>query len=352
MFAYAMQEHDAGDDQQQNEGGPCLPVDLALPAGPRRQRDLFGPETFQRRSAHALLEGRFDLVEDGRVGGVYLGARPFDRDARLQPGEEIGPVAAPVFEATVSRIHESPHGNRHEYVRFRAERGPVETPRGHPHDRHRMSIDDDRLVEYSRIGAEAIRPIVVAQHRHEILADGLVVPRIEQAAQGRSKAEHRKVGSGHEHSLSGRGLTGVRQVRSEAHMGRDPRESALGALEVTEHRVAEDLLAITRLAARGRARVGAGGAEVDELLRRFDRKGHQQDLIEERKDGGIRADSEAEREHRHGRHEGCLGERAQGELQLRHANLCGRQGSEKRRSGASVQGLAPVPPRWPFMLCG
>ena len=66
---------------------------------------------------------------------------------------------------------------------------------------------------------------------------------------------------------------------------------AISRSEVTEHLVAEDLVATARLAARGRARFGSGGGQVDELLRRLDRQGPQQNLIEEREDRRVRADS-------------------------------------------------------------
>jgi hypothetical protein len=62
---------------------------------------------------------------------------------------------------------------------------------------------------------------------------------------------------------------------------RDPGERRLHVLQIAEHRVAEDRVAITGLAARLRSGLRAGSGEVDETGRIGHRQLPQQQLIEQ-----------------------------------------------------------------------
>ena len=94
------QQHDAGDDEQQDERRPRLAC--ASSSGPRRPAssdDRLRLEPRHRLLAHALLQRRLDVVDDRPVDAVDRRARLLDRHARLQPREQVDPVAAPVLEA-------------------------------------------------------------------------------------------------------------------------------------------------------------------------------------------------------------------------------------------------------------
>ena len=99
-------------------------------------------------------------------------------------------------------------------------------------------LPPSRVVQYA-----------VAEHRYEMTADVAVVVVVEQPAERRLQAEHRKVRPGHEQALPLQRLTLVRKVRAEPDVRGDAGEDRLGPLEIAEHRIAEDLVAIARLAA-------------------------------------------------------------------------------------------------------
>ena len=72
----------------------------------RRARPL-ASESRHRLLAHPLLQRRFHVVEDGRIGDVDPGGGFLECDARLQAREQIGEVGAAVLEAVVVRPDES-----------------------------------------------------------------------------------------------------------------------------------------------------------------------------------------------------------------------------------------------------
>ena len=95
-------------------------------------------------------------------------------------------------------------------------------------------------------------------------------------------------------------------------------EYRLRSLEVPEHRVAEHHVAVSRLPARLGTGFGAGSREVDESVRVGHRERTKQDLIEERKDGGIGPDAEREGNDRDAGDERGLEEGAEGEGEMSH----------------------------------
>ena len=94
-------------------------VEAALAAGAGLDGDPLGLEAGQRRRAHALLQAGLDVVDDRAVGHVDGGLGLLDRRARLQPGEDVGPVVAPVVEALPARDEALAHRERHEDLRQR-----------------------------------------------------------------------------------------------------------------------------------------------------------------------------------------------------------------------------------------
>ena len=210
------------------------------------------------------------------------------------------------------------HRDRHVEHRRAAERGALEVARRDADDRVRLAVDDDVLLEHLRVGAELVRPVGVAEHRHELSADGLVVSRIEQATEGGPDAEHREVGTGDHHPGAVQRLVVVGDVGPEQHVRREPAELRLRSFEVAKHLVAEDRVAVAGRAAALASRVRARSADVDETLRFVHGERTQEHLVERREDGGIGADAEREGEHRDGRDERRLGQRAEGEAEVSH----------------------------------
>jgi hypothetical protein len=107
-------------------------------------------------------------------------------------------------------------------------------------------------------------------------------------------------------------------VAAEESMRRNPREHLLIAREVAEHGVAEDRLAVAGVVAGRRAVLGAWRGQIHELVWRRHRQRAQQDLLVQREDGSIRANPQAEREHRHGRDERHLQEHPKRKRDLTH----------------------------------
>ncbi len=159
-----------------------------------------------------------------------------------------------------------------------------------------LTVHDDGLAEHIPIAAQLGLPVRVREHGDEVGADALVVGFREEAAQGRPHTEGREIRTGDVHAVSGKGLVVVDDAHPEAVVGGDPREHRLPLFEVPEHPVAEDHITVPGLAARLRARLGAGVAQVDQLVGLPHGQGPEQDLVEERKDGRVGPDAEGQRE--------------------------------------------------------
>jgi hypothetical protein len=108
------------------------------------------------------------------------------------------------------------------------------------------------------------------------------------------------------------------QVRPEEDVGGDVREHGVRLLQIAEHQVAEDMLAVAGLVARVGSRFGTRGREIHELLRGRHRERPQQHLVEQREDRGVCADAQRERQDRHGGDKRCLEQPPDGQLQVGH----------------------------------
>src|SRR5690606_5944526 len=128
-----------------------------------------------------------------------------------------------------------------------------------------------------------------------------------------------KVRPGDEHPLAAEGLIVEGHIRAEGTVRRYSGEGEVfRALEVGEHRIAEDLFAVARLVARSGAGPRARCGEVHQPLGVRDGQRLEEKLVEEREDRGVCSDTEGEREDRHERYERRLDERSEGELQVGH----------------------------------
>jgi hypothetical protein len=106
----------------------------------------------------------------------------------------------------------------------------------------------------------------MAQHdRVGLAVDGIVLGS-EQTAERRLKSEQREVASGNVQAGRRLRLLAGREARAEVPVGGDSDERLLRALEIAEHRIAEDGAAGVRTephAARPRSWI----AQIDELFR-------------------------------------------------------------------------------------
>src|SRR6185295_26306 len=183
------------------------------------------------------------------IHGLHRRARLLDRDARLQPREEVGPVAAAVVEA-LEGLREPAHGNGREDLRLDPDRRALESPRRDADNGHRLAVDDERLVQYVRVERELPLPVRVAQD-HDVRFPGReIVLRTEEPADRRLQTEGGKIAAGHEQAVPVLRLAAGREVGAERDMRGDSLERRLRALQVAKHGVAEDLLAVADLAAR------------------------------------------------------------------------------------------------------
>jgi hypothetical protein len=161
-------------------------------------------------------------------------------------------------------------------------------------------------------------PVVVADHRDEVSANGLVVFRRQQSAERGVQAEHRKVAARHEQAVARKRRALVAKAGAEVPVGGDAGERGLHALEIAEHRVAENLVAAAGLAAGIGPRLRPRRAEVHQLVRARDRKRPQKHLVEERENRRIGADPEGQREDRDRGHERRFEQGAQGQANVGH----------------------------------
>ena len=93
------EQHERGDAEQQRERRLRFTRHAALAARSRFDYERLCLEARERLLAHPFLERRLDVVEDVSVRRADGGGRLRDGHARLQPGEEVRPVAAAVVEA-------------------------------------------------------------------------------------------------------------------------------------------------------------------------------------------------------------------------------------------------------------
>jgi hypothetical protein len=195
-------------------------------------------------------------------------------------------------------------------VGTRTKGGALEAPRCDTHDGERIAVDDERRADHPRVGPKTLVPERMAQHDRELAAKRAVIVGAQQAAQCRLHAEDGEVGTRHQHALAAQGASPVRQIGVELAMGRDVCERSLAALQVPEHRVAEDRVGVAGLVHALRARLGSGRQEVDETFGLVDGQRPQQQLLEQREDCDVGSDAERERHNRHGGNQGSTKEGA------------------------------------------
>src|SRR5207249_4308484 len=94
-----------------------------------------------------------------------------------------------------------------------------------------------------------------AQHNDMRFPRRAVVVGVEKPANRRLETQHREVVARYEEAFAALRLTARREVGGEGDVRGDPREGRLYTLQIAEHRVAEDRVAVACLAARRAARL-------------------------------------------------------------------------------------------------
>ena len=146
MFAQAISSTNAGDAEQQHQRRLRLACDRALAAAPGSSSDRLGPEPRHRLSLMPFCSGASTSLTIAWYGVVDRRARLLDRDARLQPREQIDPVVAPVVERLRTAASKPRIVIGTKTCGLHAERRAVEALRRDADDRHRLAVDDQRLV--------------------------------------------------------------------------------------------------------------------------------------------------------------------------------------------------------------
>ena len=295
------QENGARDAEEEQEGHADEVVHVALSAPSVLDRQGLGDEARQGLVAHVRLEGGLHVGQDVPVEGRDCRARLIDGDLRLETGEEIEPVLPAVLEAAVADVgsESGMHRDRYEDHGWHVERRAPESGRGHADDRQRLAVDDQRIAEHVARPAQVVLPELVAQDGDRAPADRLVDFRTEQSSQRRHGTQGREVRAGHLHALDlAEGSAPIRDARAEAAVRDEVREERLLPLQVTEHRVAEYLVAPARPVATGQAGLRPRRLEIHQALRLDDRQRTQQKLAVEGEDRRVGPDAESQRHDR------------------------------------------------------
>ena len=103
------QQHERGDAHQQRERRPRFRRHVALAAAPGVKHDRLRLEPRQRLRAHALLQRRFDVVDDRVVRRRERGAGLLDRDPGLQPARTDTPSRLRRLSSPVNPCREAAH---------------------------------------------------------------------------------------------------------------------------------------------------------------------------------------------------------------------------------------------------
>ena len=242
------------------------------------------------------------VLEDLLEEHLHAGVRLLHRDARLQAREDVHPAALPFVEVVPGRRHLRLHHDRHVDVRRAADVDAGEPGRGDADDRHRVAVERDRLVEDGRIAPEASRPVAVAEDGDGVRPRRRVVRLREQAPEVRPRAEDVEEIARDELACHALRPPLPRDGRRDRRAREHAAEHFVAVAEVLIHRIRER--PVVHRPAAERARV----VELDELLGVFHGQASQEDLIQQREDGGVRADAERQRADDDGREPGRPGQ--------------------------------------------
>jgi len=246
---------------------------------PQELRPHFGGRIVEGRFLHLRLQHAVEIRLQRRL-------RLPARYAGFQTSEYVHPASAAVVEVErlVEQRHElRPHHQRNEDLAGGAQIDSLEALLRHADDCEVMPIHSQRLPDNRGVAGEARLPVAVAQHRHRMAAGNAIVVRGKRAPQRRTHPQHREIRSRDQLAAGQFG----RSVEPQAELVWEPAEHA------GEHRVIRFEIPIHRVRERVWAPVAAVvhalHVEQHQLLRILDRHQPQQHLIQQREDGGVRA---------------------------------------------------------------
>ena len=300
-FTQAIEQDEGGHTKEQREAAPATRSNTWLcPRDPGSRRMPFALNSRHRPIAQALLERRLHFIDDRAIGRVDHGARLLRHDARFQPGEQVNPVPATVSGGL------SGQGCMRQRIVIGTKTWGLSPgvasskPSGvTPTTVSAWPLTNTRLADGSRTAAKVGLPVRVTQHHDLGAADVASVVRSQEASQRRSQTQNRKVTARHEQALALQGLAAIAKVDVKVAVRRDAGEDRLEALQIAEHRIAEERVAGPLDAARFRPRLGSGRDQIHEAVGIGHRQWPEQKLVELREHRRICADAERQRQHCH-----------------------------------------------------
>ena len=222
MFAQAMSRTRPVTASSSSSGTLRFAVDRGLTAGAGLEQHLPRLEPRHRLIAHAALQRRFDVVDDGAIRHVQLRPRLLDGGARPQPREQVGPVAAAVVELVEARDSSAPRSVIGTKTCGLAPSVVPSKPSGATPTMVRcwpLTISVSPTTP--GIAVEPRRPVGVTEHDDQRLAELLIVLGREQPADRRRQAEDGEVAAGDQHALAVQGLVVEGEVGAEQHVRGD-----------------------------------------------------------------------------------------------------------------------------------
>src|SRR5262249_26533854 len=188
-------QHERRDRKQQPQRRRGPAWNGALAAAARLHKQWLRPKPCKRLIAHALLERRLYIIDDGPILRLEHRMGSIKRHSWLQASEEIERIRAPVLEAFVRRLQKGADGQRHAFLRLSANRRALEAAGCNADDGECLSVDRDRLIEDARIRTELCLPVAVAENDYWRLTWGWIIARTYQAAKRGLEAQRREVAS-------------------------------------------------------------------------------------------------------------------------------------------------------------
>ena len=286
------QEHHAHHDQQRRAHLAAIGRE-ALGTGVQIQMGA-GDELFSRLGRLVALES----------GILLCGASPTARSGwrtraagfvRAQAANDVQPIRAVVVQVAPLRLNDRLHGDRHVEIGALAPNHTVEARRRDSGDGERVAIDKQRLAGNRRL-REMGSPVIEGEHSDRVGIWSRFVTRKQQPARSSLHAERREVVATHHLNGDLLGLVVPGNAGRSRRSGDESAEDVVVVAQIPVHGIREVMVVAGTVSA---FRVcmsfsAAGEAEHDELARIIDRKSAQQCLVEQGKDGGIRADGKSE----------------------------------------------------------
>ena len=236
---------------------------------------------------------------------LQSGLRFLDGDAGLEAAEDFGPTEAVVIQtAEVGAGQIVLHGHGDANLRRAARLDAVESRGAYADDGQVAAVDHDLFAHDSRVRAEAGAPIAIAEDGERMAALNQVVGRGEDAAHGSADAQNGEVVAGDEVRADQFRVALERRADGGRVSAEHAAEDLVLVADLLIHRVGEAVGSVVA------AVMFAASGEHHKLLRMLDRKGLQDELVNQCEDRRIGADAEGQRKYRNGQKNGGFAQSA------------------------------------------